>query len=48
MTYEQAVARAFLRVLYIRDYDGPRNKKADYAEKTYALRRLRVRAGLVP
>lgn len=48
MTYEQALARAFLNVLYMRVYGRPRNAKADYTERTYALRRLRVRAGLVP
>ena len=50
MTYEMAVARAFLNVVQ----SGPYNIKCyypgsgDYTLRTYALRRLRVRAGLVP
>ena len=53
MTYEQAVSTAFLTVLHEHRPQpdgcwGSFIMKTNFAERTYALRRLRVRAGLTP
>ena len=45
MTYEMAVARAFLQALGREPWSTARGS---LTTRTYALRRLRVRAGLVP
>ena len=47
MTYEQAVATAFLNALK-KSRKWRKSYWGSLAESTYALRRLRVRAGLVP
>lgn len=57
MTYEQALARAFLNIITDPTFHvGTRAYKSldgwlligDFATATLAMRRLRVRAGLVP
>lgn len=45
MTYEMAVARAFLQAL---GWEPWSTARGSLITRTYALRRLRVRAGLVP
>ena len=45
VTYEMAVARAFLRAL---ERWSVRSTRGDFKTRIHALRRLRVRAGLTP
>lgn len=44
MTFEMAMAQAFLTTYWLQNLGG----RGNYAIALYALRRLRVRAGLTP